>query len=248
MSYTAIIFAKKEHVAYVTINRPEANNVVNQQMAQEIKEVCRQVNLDDEIYVVVLTATGDVFCAGSELEPGERKFSPTAAIASVDRPVIAAINGDAIGGGLEIALCCDIRIASDKACFGLPQVAHGAIPINGGTQRLARIVGKGKALEMLFTAEYINAGEALEIGLVSKVIPGERLADEAETLARTLAAKGPIALRYVKEAVNKGTDMTLKKSSGLEVMLKKPMRNSAGFTQWWKKNSRRNSGKEDWNF
>ena len=219
MSYTAIIFARKEHVAYVTINRPEANNIGNQQLAQEIEEVCRQVNRDDEIYVVVLTATGDVFCAGSELKPGERKFSPTAAIAGIDRPVIAAINGDAIGEGLEIALCCDIRIASDKACFGLPQVAHGVIPMNGGTQRLARIVGKGKALEMLFTAESINAGEALEVGLVNKVMPGEKLAGEAEALAKTLASKGPIALRYVKEAVNKGTDMTLEQGLRLEADL-----------------------------
>ena len=219
MSYTAIIFARKEHIAYVTINRPEANNIVNRQLAQEIEEVCRQVNRDDEIYVVVLTATGDVFCAGSELEPGERTFSTTAAIAGIDRPVIAAINGDAIGEGLEIALCCDIRIASDRAHFGLPQVAHEVIPMNGGTQRLARIVGKGKALELLFTAESINAGEALEIGLVSKVMPGEKLADEAEALARTLASKGPIALRYVKEAVNKGTDMTLEQGLRLEADL-----------------------------
>ena len=219
MSYTAIIFARKEHVAYVTINRPEANNIGNQQLAQEIEEVCRQVNRDDEIYVVVLTATGDAFCAGSELEPGERKLSPTVAIAGIDRPVIAAINGDAIGEGLEIALCCDIRIASDKACFGLPQVAHGVIPMNGGTQRLARIVGKGKALEMLFTAESINAEEALEVGLVNKVMPGEKLAGEAEALARTLASKGPIALRYVKEAVNKGTDMTLEQGLRLEADL-----------------------------
>ena len=219
MSYSTIIFARREHVAYVTINRPEANNVINQQLAQEIEEGCRQVNQDRDVYVVVLTGAGDVFCVGSEQEPGERRFSPAAAVANIDRPVIAAINGDATGEGLELALSCDVRIAADRACFGLPQVAQGGIPVNGGTQRLARIVGRGRALELLFTAESINAGEALEIGLVNKVVPGEKLAIEAEALARTMASKGPVALRYIKEAVNKGTDMTLEQGLRLEADL-----------------------------
>ena len=141
------------------------------------------------------------------------------AIASIDRPVIAAINGDALGEGLELALSCDIRLASDKARFGFPQVASGLIPMNGGTQRLPRLIGKGKALELILTAETIDAEEAFEIGLVSKVIPQEKLASEAETLAQNIASKAPISLRYVKEAVNKGMDLTLEQGLRLEADL-----------------------------
>ena len=219
MLYSSIIFTKKGHIAYLTVSRPEANNVINQELAQEISDVCRQISHDSKIYVVVITGAGSVFCAGSELSPAESGFSPAAAIASIGCPVIAAINGDAIGEGLEIALSCDIRIASDKARFGLPQVSKGNIPTDGGTQRLARVVGKAKALEMLFTAETIGAAEALAIGMVSKVVPDERLAVEADELAKTMASKGPVALRYVKEAVNKGMDMTLEQGLHLEADL-----------------------------
>jgi enoyl-CoA hydratase/carnithine racemase len=140
-------------------------------------------------------------------------------VAGIDRPVIAAVDGDALGLGLEIALSCDIRIASEKARFGLPQVARGRIPLDGGTQRLPRIIGRGKAMELLLTAETISADEALEIGLVSKVVPPEALAGEVDKLAETIAAKGPIALRYLKEVVNKGLDMTLEQGLRLEADL-----------------------------
>ena len=206
MPYTTVIYARKGHVAHITLNRPEADNAINQQLAQELEEVCGQINQDNDIYVVILTGAGDrAFCSGSELEPAEPRYSPAGAVAGIDRPVIAAINGDALGQGLELALSCDIRLASDKARFGLPQVAQGLIPMDGGTQRLPRIVGRGKALELLLTAETISAEEALEIGLVSRVVPPEKLAGEVEALAENIAAKGPIALRYIKEAVNKGT-------------------------------------------
>jgi enoyl-CoA hydratase/carnithine racemase len=147
------------------------------------------------------------------------RYHPAAAIAAIDRPVIAAINGDALGPGLELALSCDIRLASSRARFGLAQVARGRIPTDGGTQRLPRIVGRGKALELLLTAEVITADEALEIGLVSKVVPPEALSGEAEKLAGIVAAKGPIALRYLKEAVNKGLDMTMEQGLRLEADL-----------------------------
>ena len=237
MPYATIIYTKDDHIGHITLNRPEVDNIINQQLAQELEEVCRQINQDENIYVVIITGAGDrAFCCGSELEQliqtgntvaassaklkdvGTR-YSATSAIASVDRPVMAAINGDALGQGLELALSCDIRLASHRARFSFPQVAQGLIPMDGGTQRLPRIVGKGKALELILSAEIINADEAFEIGLVNKVVAEENLASEAETLAKTIAGKGPIALRYIKEAVNKGLELTLEQGLRLEADL-----------------------------
>jgi len=220
MPYSAVIYTKKDHIAYITLNRPEADNIINQQLAQELDDVCRGINQDEDIYVVTLTgAGGKAFCGGSQLQKSGSGYSAATAIAGIDRPVIAAINGDALGQGLELALSCDIRLASDKARLGFPQVAQGLIPFDGGTQRLPRIVGKGKALELILTAETITAEEAFEIGLVSKVVDGAGLAAEAEALAKAIAAKGPIALRYIKEAVNKGLDLTLDQGLRLEADL-----------------------------
>ncbi len=220
MPYTTIIYTKKDHVAHITLNRPEVNNIINQQLAQEVADACCQVNQDDEIYVVIITGAGDkAFCGGSELERLDSGYSVAKAIASVDRPVIAAINGDALGQGLELALSCDIRLASHRARFGFPQVALGFIPMDGGTQRLPHIVGKGKALELILAAEIIDAEQAFEIGLVNKVVAQENLAAEVEALAKTITSKGPIALRYIKEAVNKGLDLTLEQGLRLEADL-----------------------------
>lgn len=219
MPHTTLVYTRNNHIARLTINRPEANNTINQQLSQELAEVCPQINQDDDIYVVIITGSGKVFCGGSEPDLGECRYSPAGAIAGIDRPVIAAINGDALGEGLELALACDIRITSQKARFGLSQVADGLIPMDGGTQRLPRIVGKSKALEMLLTAETIDAEEAFQIGLVNTVIPEEELASEVEALAKTIAAKGPVALRYIKEAVNKGLDITLEQGLRLEADL-----------------------------
>ncbi|MFC2067021.1 enoyl-CoA hydratase/isomerase family protein [Chloroflexota bacterium] len=220
MPQATAIYTKKAHVACIILNRAEANNVINQQLGQELEDICRLIKQDDDVYVVTITGAGDkAFCSGSELEPKEHSLSPAAAIAAIDRPIIAAINGDALGEGLELALSCDIRLASDNARFGLPQVSQGLIPVDGGTQRLPRVVGKGKAMELLLTAETISAGEALEIGLVNKVVPADELATEAETLAKNIASKGPIALRYIKEAVNKGLDLTLEQGLRLEADL-----------------------------
>jgi enoyl-CoA hydratase/carnithine racemase len=218
MSKKTIVYARKAHIAGITLNRPSAGNAINQELAQELAEICDRINGEDDIYVVILTGAGKSFCSGGE-EGVEKIYHPAAAVAAIDRPVIAAINGGASGMGLELALSCDIRIASDKARFGLPQVAAGRIPMEGGTQRLPRIVGRGKALELLMTAETISAGEALEIGLVSKVVPSGELMGEAVKLAETIAAKGPIALRYLKEAILKGMDMTLEQGLRLEADL-----------------------------
>jgi len=222
MAYATIIYTQKDHVAHIILNRPEVDNIISQQLAQELDDVCRQINQDDDIYVAIITGAGDGgFCGGSELEQQEfsRCYSPATAIASIDRPVIAAINGDALGQGLELALSCDIRLASHRARLGFPQIAQGLIPTDGGTQRLPRIVGKGKAMELILTGEIISAEEAFEIGLVNKVVAEENLAVEVESAAKTITTKGPIAVRYIKEAVNKGLDLTLEQGLHLEADL-----------------------------
>jgi len=220
VSYSTAIYTKKDHIGYVTLNRPEAGNSINLKLAEELEDICLKVNEDDDIYVVVITGAGDkAFCSGSELEKSGTKYNVAGAIASIGKPVIAAINGDALGQGLELALSCDIRLSSDKAKFGFPQIAQGLIPFDGGTQRLPRIVGRGKALELILGAEIITAEEALSIGLVSKVVKGANLAAETEALARTMAAKAPLALRFIKEAVNKGLDLTLEQGLRLEADL-----------------------------
>lgn len=213
-----IVYSKKSHVARLTLNRPDSGNAVNQQMARELEEACARINQDDDVYVVTVTGAGGAFCSGGEAGAG-LPCRPADAIAGIDRPVIAAINGDALGEGLEIALGCDIRLASSKARFGMPQVTRGRIPVDGGTQRLPRIVGRGKALELLLTGDIITAEEALEAGLVSQLVPPEALAGETGKLAQAVAAKGPIALRYLKEVVNKGLDMTLEQGLRLEADL-----------------------------
>ena len=214
MPENTVDFSKKDHVATITLNRP----TIDAETSSALAEACGRIKDDDDIYVVVLTGVGNIFSKGGEKGLGEA-YRPAAAVAAIDRPVIAAINGDALGLGLEIALSADIRIASDRARFGLPQVAGGSLPADGGTQRLPRIIGRGKALEMLLTADMITAAEALEIGLVSKIVPSGELAGEAQKLAETVAAKGPLALRYLKEAIIKGMDMTLEQGLRLEADL-----------------------------
>lgn len=213
MPNKAVAFSVKNNIAEIVLKKP----VINQDTAQELAEICRQIHEDDAIYVVVLTGAGKVFCQGGENIVED--FHPAAAIAAIEQPVIAAINGDALEMGLELALSCDIRVASDKAHFAMPQLAEGLIPADGGTQRLTRIIGRGKALELLLTAATITAAEALEIGLVSKVVPADALAGEVTKVAETIAAKGPIALRYLKEAVLKGLDMTLEQGLKYEADL-----------------------------
>ena len=217
MRYATIIYSKENHTARITLNRPEVNNAINQQLAQELEEACHAVNQDDDVYVVVITGAGDrAFCCGREQEC---RCSVATAIASIDRPVIAAINGDALGQGLELALSCDIRLASNRARFGFPEVGMGLIPLDGGTQRLPRIVGRTKALELILTAETISAEEACDIGLVSKIVAPENLASEIDVVVGNIVTKGPIAIRYAKEAVNKGLDLTLEQGLRLEADL-----------------------------
>jgi enoyl-CoA hydratase len=218
------------HIAKITLNRPDAKNEINLRMGQEMDEICRRINQDNDIYVVIVTGSGSVFCNGNELQKsgkipprGEaetmQKYNIAAAVAAIEKPVIAAVNGNAFGEGLELALACDVRIAAQNAHFGLPEIEAGLIPSDGGTQRLPRIVGRGKALEMILTGETIDAAEALEIGLVTKIMPAESLMPEVEALAKAMAAKAPVSLRYIKEAINKGLDLTMEQGLRLEADL-----------------------------
>jgi enoyl-CoA hydratase len=218
MPDSAVLYSQQDHIARITLNRPDAGNAIDERLAGDLRDICERINQDDDIYAVIIIGAGDYFCNGDEL-PAGLMSRYAEAVAAIECAVIAAINGDAVGPGLEIALSADIRIASDNACFSLPQVAAGIIPADGGTQRLPRIVGKGKALEMLLTAGTITAAEALEIGLVGKIVPPDELDGEVQALAVTIAAKGPIAIKYLKEAVNKGMDMTLEQGLRLEADL-----------------------------
>jgi enoyl-CoA hydratase len=230
MPYKTIICEKKEQVVWLTLNRPRTGNTINLEMANELVDACCAINQDDEVRVVVVTGSGKIFCSGFDIAE-LRSFSAdnlkqmnsaslsSKAVAGLNCPVIAAINGDALGAGLELALSCDIRICSENAHFGFPETSSGIIPGGGGTQRLPRIVGKGKATEMVITAEPIDAAEAYRVGLVNKIVPRQRLAAETEEITKKLISRAPIAVRYAKEAVNKGLDMTLAQGLRLEADL-----------------------------
>lgn len=235
MPHSTVVYAGKGHIGHITLNRPEAQNAVNRQMAYALKDICCQINQDTGIYAVIITGDGETFCCGNELERAQatgkaevppsslenviRESSVATSLASIKRPAIVAINGDALGQGLELALSGDIRVASQKARFGFPQVSMGLIPVDGGTQRLPRIVGRGKALELILSAETIDAEEALAIGLVNKVVAEEDLDSHVEALAKAIATRAPIALQYAKEAVSRGLDLTLDQGLHLEADL-----------------------------
>ncbi len=223
-----LIYTKKDHISYITLNRPKVGNRIDRDMAQDLAKMCSQINGDEDTYLAVIMGAGNVFCSGGEIKhleisgAGEEipsELSASEAIAAITHPTLASVNGEAIGEGMEIALSCDLRVATDKARFGLPQIIEGRIPMNGGTQRLSRIVGKGKALEMVLTGEIIDAQAAFEIGLVNNVVNHNDLTSEVEAIAKNIAGKAPFALRYAKEAVNKGLDLTLEQGLKLEADL-----------------------------
>jgi enoyl-CoA hydratase len=231
--FEELLFQKRDGVAIVTMNRPSLLNARNKKLRQELMRAFRLIDRDPEIVVAILTGAGErAFSVGMDLKeaagdeetPLEARgtygdISDARALAAVKKPVIAAINGFALGGGLELALCCDIRIASDTAQLGLPEALRGFIPGAGGTQRLPRLVGPARALEIMMTGERVPAAEALRIGLVNRVVPAAELMAQAETLARKIAAGAPVALRLIKEAVHRGLDMTLAEGLALEVDL-----------------------------
>ena len=219
MAYKNLTCEKQDRIALMKLNCTETENTVTRAMADDLVRCCEAINQDDEIRVVVLGAAGDVFSTGKVTNILLASSMASGAIASLKCPTIAAVNGDAIGPGLELTLACDIRLAADSARFGFPEVAQGFIPSGGGTQRLPRIVGRGKALEMILTAAIVDAEEAWRIGLVNRVVSPDALDSEVERLAQKLATKGPISERYAKEAISKGMDMTLGQGLGLEADL-----------------------------
>jgi enoyl-CoA hydratase len=226
MTDKLVLYTQKERAGYITLNRPAARNQIDPAMTQELADVCYQINEDDQIDVVVIRGGGDVFSSdegisppisADEIKPGA--ISAAAAVAALDCPTIAAINGDAIGSGLELALACDLRIAQENARFGLPQITIGGMPQDGGTQRLSRLVGRGKALELIFTGETIDAQMACEIGLINRSLAYDQLDLEIESIVKIIGAKAPLATRYAKEAVHKGLDLTLAQGLRLEADL-----------------------------
>lgn len=219
MNYKSILYEKKGSIGYLKLNRPDNGNALNRAMADELAVCCQMINQDGEIRAVVLGGEGSTFCIGEDINDVGLSGIAADALASLKMPVIAAINGDAIDAGLELALACDLRLSTDTANFGIREVARGLIPSGGGTQRLPRVVGRGKAFEMILTADIANANEAYRIGLVNKVLLASELQTEVEELAEKIASKGPIAERYAKEAIGKGLDMTLGQGLGLEADL-----------------------------
>jgi len=227
-----VLYEAKDGIARLTIHRPEKLNALDRATVQEIDRAVDTAGSDPRVGVLILTGAGEkAFVAGADIHelatqtPVEGEAFSRAGQAVLSRletlgkPSIAAINGYALGGGLELALACTLRLASESARLGLPEVSLGIIPGYGGTQRLARLVGRGRALEIVLTGEPIDAAEALRIGLVNRVVPAADLLSTAEALARTLLSRGPMALRYAMQAVRDGLEMTQAEGLGLEAAL-----------------------------
>jgi E-phenylitaconyl-CoA hydratase len=222
MPYTTLTYEKRGFVASIALNLPDSGNAITTRLSQELAGLCASINSDEEIRVVTITGAGKHFCLGTDLAYKELETEPpfiTKTILNIDRPVIAAINGDALGQGLELALACDLRIAADTARFGLPQIASGSIPQDGGTQLLPRIIGRTKAMEIILLGEAIDATLACEIGLVSKVVPLRELMPTVMEMVTQLSSRAPLSLRYAKEAVCQGLDLTLEQGLHLEADL-----------------------------
>jgi len=221
MPLRSLALEKRGHIAYLTLKRPEKQNAIDGVLLREMADACEAIGADEAVRVVLLTAEGAAFCRGWDWEslPEGARADPFGPLAELSRPVVCALNGDAVSAGLELALACDVRIAAEGARFGLPEAAMGLVPMGGGTQRLARLVGRGKALEMILTAEPIDAQEALSIGLVSEVVPRAELMARAEAIAGRIAERGPLAVRYAKEAIQRGLEMPLEQALRYETDL-----------------------------
>ena len=222
MELKNIILEKEGNLAIVTINRPKALNALNSETLQDLDLVLENLESDKNIYCVVLTGSGEkAFVAGADISEmkdlseeegkefgllGNKVFRR---LEKLDKPVIAAISGFALGGGCELAMACDIRIASERARFAQPEAGLGITPGFGGTQRLPRLVGEGKAKELIYTCAMIKADEALRIGLVNKVVPLESLMDEARAMANLIIANAPIAVKLCKDAINRGMQVDM---------------------------------------
>jgi len=231
-AFKTLIYEKKGPVAQVTINRPDHLNTYNVQMRDDFSEVLTAIRDDDEVRVVMLAGAGKkAFCAGADLTEFLTAPAPVAArrirferdvwglFLSMPQPLIAVLHGYVLGSGIEMALCCDMRIAADSARFGLPEVSLGILPAAGGTQTLPRAVGPGHALELLLGGEWIEADRALQINLVNRVVPERELKRTANAAAEKIAARDPAVVRRAKRAVIQGLDLTLSDGLALEKML-----------------------------
>ena len=221
MNWKNLLFKEDGNIGILSINRPNALNALNEAVLQELSEAINMISNDENIHILILTGEGRAFVAGADIGEmkdmnsiearkfAEKGLSVFRKIELMEKPVIAAVNGFALGGGCELAMCCDIRIASEKAKFGQPEVGLGIIPGFGGTQRLARLVGGGKAKELIFTSHIIDAREAKTIGLVNEVVVGDELMDSAMEMANKIISKGQVAVRYAKAAINRGMETDL---------------------------------------
>lgn len=232
MTCEYLLVEQHEGVAVVTVNRPAVLNALNSATLAELGGVMRELGIDDGVRAVILTGAGEkAFVAGADIKElatlapdaakayaraGQRVFD---AIENLGKPVIAAVNGFALGGGCELAMACTLRLASDTAKFGQPEIKLGLMPGFAGTQRLARLVGKGRAMELILGGGTIAAAEAWRIGLVNRVVPAANLLDEAQALARQFAASAPVAMRYAMEAVSHGLETSFAEGCFVEASL-----------------------------
>jgi enoyl-CoA hydratase len=224
-----LLVEKKDHILIVKINRERAMNALNRETVGELQQMFSFYWTDDSVLAVIITGAGEkAFVAGADIteladldvrsgtDLSARGLYLMKTIQNFPKPVIAAINGFALGGGCELAMACDIRLASEKAKLGQPEVNLGIIPGYGGTQRLPRLVGRGKAMQLILTGEMVNAQEAHRIGLVDEVYPPEELMAKAMAMAETICAKGPLAITMAKECINRGLDVNLTAGCDLE--------------------------------
>jgi len=228
MAYDTLILDVEDRIAVLSINRPDKLNVLNDATVAELRRALIEIQSRDDIGGVIVTGKGRAFVAGGDIaefatqtaiEAKRRALAGQSFLTAFERspkPIIAAVNGFALGGGCELAMACHVRIASDAAKFGQPEVKLGIIPGYGGSQRLPRLVGRGRALQLLLTGEMIDAQEALRIGLVNKVVPAGELLDAARTMMKQMLANAPFALALCIEAVNHGMDTSMEQGSQLE--------------------------------
>ncbi len=232
MNYENILVENKNSIAYVTVNRPKVLNALNMATMEELRSAFHEIKHDSSIRVAILTGAGEkAFIAGADIAELARQDAVTAKeythrgqnvlnlIENLGKPVIACINGFALGGGCEMALACTMRLATESAKFGQPEVKLGIIPGYGGSQRLPRLVGKGIAMQMLLAGEMISAQEAHRIGLVNEVTAPADLVPRAEAIAQKITANAPVAVQYTMEAVNKGMEMNLAEGLYMEATL-----------------------------
>ena len=233
----AVEYLKEGRIAYITINRPEAMNSLSTEVIQDLHDAMVDFRDNNDLWVAILTGAGDrAFCAGLDIkgfvsDPGTTEAVTPVRPDNIWKPFIAAVNGYCLGGGCELAMMCDIRIASENAEFGQPEVNIGFMPAGGGTIRMPRFIPRAVAAEILLTGNRINAQEALRIGLVSRVVAKEKLMDTAKQIANTIITRGPLAVRAVKEAMIRGYDMTLEEGLELEKGLASYIRTTQDFVE-----------------